>query len=77
MKKKRKWCEITDIIRGAIKRNGLTGIKLAEIIGMPYQTLLYRFRNPGTWKFYEWGSVLRHIRFLPDELQAIQEAIQK
>ena len=68
---------ITAIIKGAIARAGTSGKTLARDTGIPYQTLRYRFKNPSTWRFYEWGAVLRHIEFTDYELSEIRKEVRK
>lgn len=68
---------ITAIIKGAIARAGTSGKALARDTGIPYQTLRYRFKNPSTWRFYEWGAVLRHIEFTEEELAEIRKEVKK
>lgn len=67
---------ITNIIRGALARNDMTAKDLAQQTGIPYQTLMYRYRNPSSWRFYEWGAVLRHVEFTEEELQIIRKEVQ-
>ena len=64
--------KITDIIKGAAEREGLTAVELGKTIGMPISTLKYRFSNPGTWRLYEIGSLLRHVNFFDEELKEIR-----
>lgn len=73
----KKYSKLTNTIRGAVKREGFSYKEFSQLIGMPEQTLLYRFRNPGTWRFYEWGAVLRHIPFKQEELQDIERELRK
>lgn len=68
---------ITAVIRGAAHRNGMPFTDLSRRSGIPYQTLMYRLKNPGTWKFMEWAVMLREINFLPDELEIIRKEIEK
>lgn len=68
--------EITNIIKGAMVRSGLNTKSLSAATGIPYQTLrLTRFRDPGSWRFYEWRSLKRHINFTPEEIRMIEENI--
>lgn len=67
---------LTNIIKGATQRAGLCGKELAEAIGMPYQTLLYRYRNPGSWRLYELGAALRCLRLYDEEVKEIWEEIK-
>ena len=66
---------ITNIIRGAVRREGLTDKGFAEEIGMPYQTLQKRYRDPGNWRLYEWSSVLQSIPFTDDELNLLRKEV--
>ena len=68
---------ITAIIKGAIARAGTSAKALARDTGIPYQTLRYRFKNPSTWRFYEWGAILRHIEFTDEELSEIRKEVRK
>ena len=63
---------ITNIIKGAIYRTGMTAKEAARAMGLPYQTMLYRFNNPGTWRFCEFGSLMRHVNFEENELAMIE-----
>ena len=67
---------ITDIIKGAMSREGYNMKTLSEATGIKYDTLrLYRFPDPGSWRFYEWGALKRKIAFTPEELRMIEEQI--
>lgn len=68
---------ITNIIKGVVKRAELTSKALARETGIPYQTLRYRYKNPTSWKFYEWGAVLRRVKFFPKELETIRKEVAK
>ena len=68
---------LTATLKGAVKRSGFSGVTFARAIGIPYPTLNYRYKNPDTWKFYEWGAVLRHLHFYDDELKDIRKEIEK
>ena len=69
--------QITRIIQGAIERNGYSAREIADMIGLPYSTLIQqRFRDPGTWRFFEWGGLLRHIQFYPEELTMIEHLVK-
>ena len=68
---------LTATLKGAISRNGYSGVTLARRIGLPYQTLNYRYRNPETWKFCEWAAMLRNVDFTADELEMIRKEIIK
>lgn len=68
---------LTDTLKEATKRNGYSGVTLARRIGLPYQTLMYRYRNPETWKFCEWAAILRNIDFTNDELSIIGKEVKK
>lgn len=69
--------KITSILKGAAARADLSSKALARETGIPYQTLRYRFKNPKTWKFYEWGSVLKHLSFMDEELAEIRKELIK
>ncbi len=74
----KKYPRITNIIRGALNRDSLSARDLAKLTGIPYQTLMIqRFNDPGSWRFHEWGAVLRHVDFLPEELKEIEKEIKK
>jgi len=66
---------ITNIIKGAVKRAELTSKALARETGIPYQTLRYRYKNPTSWKFYEWGAVLNVVPFMEEELLEIRKEL--
>ena len=68
---------LTATLKGAVKRSGFSGVTFARAIGIPYPTLNYRYKNPDTWKFYEWAAVLRHIDFNEIELEEIRKEITK
>ena len=68
--------KLTSIIKGATARNNMTAAEVSRVTGIPYQTLVYRYRNPSTWRFYEWGAVLRHVEFTEEELQIIRKEVQ-
>lgn len=69
--------KLTSIIKGAASRAELSSKALAKETGIPYQTLRYRYKNPSTWRFYEWGAVLRHIEFTEEELKDIRKEVKK
>lgn len=69
--------KITSILKGAAARADLSSIKLSKTIGMPYQTLRYRFKNPMTWKFYEWRMLLKHLPLTDEELLEIRKEVKK
>ena len=69
--------KITSIIKGAAARSDLTSKALARETGIPYQTLRYRFKNPTSWRFYEWGAILRHVEFSEEELNNIRAEVRK
>ena len=69
--------KLTSIIKGAAARSALSSQALARETGIPYQTLRYRYKNPSTWRFCEWGAVLRHVEFTEAELQQIREEVKK
>ena len=67
---------ITDIIKGAMSRSGYNMKSLSEATGINYDTLrLNRFPDPGSWRFFEWGSLKRKITFTPEEIRMIEEQI--
>lgn len=68
---------ITNIIKGAAARAELTSKALARETGIPYQTLRYRYKNPTSWKFYEWGAVLNVVPFMEEELLEIRKELMK
>lgn len=68
---------ITNIIKGAAARAELTSKALAKKTGIPYQTLRYRYKNPTSWKFYEWGAVLNVVPFMEEELLEIRKELMK
>ena len=68
--------KLTSIIKGATARNNMTAAEVSRVTGIPYQTLVYRYRNPSTWRFYEWGAVLRHVSFTDEELNEIRKEVQ-
>ena len=69
---------ITRIIKGAMARSGLNAKELAQEIGIPYSTLMQeRFKKPGSWRFYEFGAVKRHISITPEELKEIDKLMEE
>ena len=64
--------QITKIIQGAIRRAGMTMKEVSQAIGVPYNTMLYRFNDPGTWRLHEFGALQRHVEFMPEELGMIE-----
>lgn len=68
---------LTATLKGAIERNGLNGVELSKLTGIPYQTLIYRYKNPATWRFCEWGAVERHINFNESEEETIRKEMKK
>lgn len=69
--------KLTSIIKQAAARSDLSSKALARETGIPYQTLRYRYKNPSTWRFYEWGAVLRHVDFTESELSDIRKEVKK
>ena len=67
---------LTATIKGAATRNGYSGVRLAKRIGLPYQTLIYRYKHPATWRFCEWAAILRNIEFTEDELKIIGKEVK-
>lgn len=68
--------KLTAIIKGAIARNGLSSKALSRETGIPYPTLRYRYKNPSTWRFYEWGAISRNVDFTKEELNEIREVVR-
>lgn len=68
---------ITSTIKGAIAREGLSGKRLAQLTGIPYSTLNYRYEHPETWKLCEVSAILRHVDFLEDELSLMGREVRK
>lgn len=69
--------KLTNTIKGAIKREGYSGLSFSKMIGLPYRTLVYRFKNPATWRFCEWGAVERCVTFNDSEREIIRKEIEK
>lgn len=69
--------KLTAAIKGAMGRQGISSTSLAKITGIPYQTLRYRFKNPASWRFCEWGAVLRHIDLNDSEEKDIKKELIK
>lgn len=67
---------ITSILKGAAARADLSSKGLSKEMGIPYQTLRYRFKNPSTWRFYEWGSLLKHLPLTEEELTEIRKEVR-
>jgi hypothetical protein len=68
---------ITQIIKGAVARCEMSAREVSRVTGIPYQTLQYRYNYPSTWRFCEWGAVLRHVEFTEEELNKIRKEVQK
>ena len=68
---------ITSTIKGAAVRDGYNGVSLSKAIGMPYQTLNYRYRHPETWKLYEIASLFRHVEFTESDMDIIRKEVRK
>ena len=68
---------ITRIIKAAVARCEMSAADVSKETGIPYQTLMYRYRNPGTWRLCEWGSLMRHIDFEETELKQIWKEVQR
>lgn len=68
---------LTATLKGAIEREGYSGKELSRMTGIPYQTLIYRYKNPATWRFCEWGAVERHINFNESEEETIRKEMKK
>ncbi len=74
----RKYPTITNIIKGAMARSGYTAKDLAAATGIPYSTLMrQRFIDPGGWRLYELGAVMRTIHLEANEITKITEEIRK
>lgn len=73
----KKYPELTNIIRGAIKRMDMTDREFSKKAGIKYPTLQDRWRDPGSWRMYEWGSILRNLTFGDDELKELNNLIRK
>ena len=73
----RKRNEITATLKGAVERAGLNGKALADLTGIPYQTLRYRYKYPSTWRFCDWGAVERHIDFNDSEREILRKEMKK
>lgn len=68
---------ITNIIKGAMAREGLTAKDISAATGIPYATLMQqRFPHPGSWRLYEFGALKRHLSFMPEEMHEITEALE-
>jgi len=65
----------TNILRGAVRREGYTDTRFSRATGIPMATLQYRYRNPGTWRVYEIGTILRLVDFNESELKGMKEAL--
>ena len=68
---------LTATLKGAIKRNGYNSMEFSDMIGLPYATLNYRYKHPATWRFCEWGAVLRHLTLNESEEKTIRNEIRK
>lgn len=68
---------LTATLKGAVGRAGLNGKALANLTGIPYQTLRYRYKYPSTWRFCEWGAVERHIEFNDSEREILRKEMKK
>lgn len=66
---------ITSTLKGAISREGISGVKLSKLTGIPYQTLIYRYKYPATWRFCEWAAIARHVNFNESELETIRKEV--
>ena len=69
--------DITATLKGAIHREGYNGRSFAKLLGMPYRTLSYRFKNPGTWRLCEWAAAQRSIEFNDSEILSIRRALKQ
>ena len=68
---------LTRIIKATAVENGYSGKTLAKEIGLPYPTLIYRYKYPETWRFCEFGALLRHITFTEEDLKRIEKEVRK
>ena len=67
--------KITSTLKGAISREGISGVKLSKLSGLPYATLIYRYKHPSTWRFCEWAAITKHISFNESELETLRKEI--
>lgn len=72
MRKKNK---ITSTLKGAIIREDLSGVQLSKLSGVPYPTLIYRYKHPMTWRFCEWAAISKYLKFNEIELKTIREEL--
>ena len=68
---------ITATIKGAMRRNGFTALRLEKLTGINYNTIQYRWKNHGSWKLIEWSALQRHLDLLPDEMELIRREVKK
>lgn len=68
---------LTATLKGAVERAGLNGKTLANLTGIPYQTLRYRYKYPSTWRFCEWGAVMRHVTLNESEQEILRKEVEK
>lgn len=68
---------LTATLKGAVERAGLNGKALADLTGIPYQTLRYRYKYPSTWRFCEWGAVMRHVTLNESEQEILRKEVEK
>ena len=68
---------LTATLKGAVERAGLNGKALANLTGIPYQTLRYRYKYPSTWRFCEWGAVMRHVTLNESEQEILKKEVEK
>ena len=68
---------LTATLKGAVERAGLNGKALANLTGIPYQTLRYRYKYPSTWRFCEWGAVMRHVTLNESEQEILRKEVEK
>ena len=68
---------LTATLKGAISRAGYSGTAFAKLTGIPYPTLVYRYKHPATWRFCEWGAVERHLTFNESERETIRKELKR
>lgn len=57
------------------KDDAFTDTRFSKVTGIPMATLQYRYRNPGTWRVCEIGTILRLVDFNESELKGMKEAL--
>lgn len=66
----------TAIIKGASKREGLSLVKLADLIGMNYFTLFKHVQNPEQFRIYELAAICNNVDFLEDEKEILRKELK-